>query len=273
MRFVASLIAAFLLIAPAHAQQQQWAAAYVDWPFAQATPSGAGLEQDVWAPQIARASFFTINWTFAGGDGAYLGLQSNAAGAGNARFSVWNATETRNGNCRPFDGEGVGRTCELPLAIAPDRFYRLRLVRTAPGWWAGRVQWREANGTLRERTIGEIRAASGDPLIDPAGIHNFSEYWGNAAAQCGGVSLSAAIFAPPTLVDARGRRTLASAGNGTRPEGNLCRRGSESQGAIATHTTLRVGAQTAIALTLGGTPEANAALAARLRTQRPPARP
>jgi len=114
---VTAITALLVGVAPAFADQQQWAAAYVDWTFAENAPEAWMIDQDVWIPQPGLARFFTLNWNFTAGDNGYMGLQTDASGVGNVRFSLWNATDARGTSCRPFDGEGVGRTCELPVTI------------------------------------------------------------------------------------------------------------------------------------------------------------
>jgi len=174
VRFMASLFTAYGLAAlcviwapPARADQQLWAAAYVDWTFANEAP-GVGLTQALWIPQRATASFFTLNWDFVAGDGGYIGLQSNEAGAGNARFSLWNATAARGAGCRRFDGEGEGMTCEAPVAAAPDAVYRVFLRRGEADrqgqWWIGSLE--TPDGARQD--IGALRVARASPPIPRA---------------------------------------------------------------------------------------------------------
>jgi hypothetical protein len=85
LRLAAAALAAPMLAlgfaTPASAQQQQWAAAYVDWTFAEDVSASARVEQDIRVAEPARASFFTLNWDFEVGEGGYIGLQSDEAGA------------------------------------------------------------------------------------------------------------------------------------------------------------------------------------------------
>lgn len=267
--FAAGLALALAAATPAaHAQQQQWAAAYVEWTVPAAPAQAATLSQDLAVFEPALASFFTLNWDFQGTEGGYIGLQSDETGQTNARFSLWNATVARGAACRPFDGEGVGMTCVLPLPIEPGRVYRVEVVRGATDaagqWWTGYISDHGPNGTRARQSIGEIQVAAGSTQIDPATLHNFSEYWGNAVRACRDVPMSAAVFVAPTLNGVAGHTPI-----GTRPDGHPCARGTERSGAVASHAPLTtVNGMPAMVLVLGGTADASAAYAARVATTR-----
>jgi hypothetical protein len=256
------------VVAPAHAQQQKWAAAYVDWAFPDAA-TGVEIAQDIWAPQAARASFFTLNFDFTTGQGGYIGLQSDESGAGNARFSLWNTSTARGNACRPFDGEGEGMTCATPMTIDAKKLYRVRVVRgevdVEGQWWMGYVL--EADGAARE--IGAIRTPHRHRAIASAGLHNFSEYWGNALTACRETPLSVAAFAAPILKDENGAAVTGVEPNGTRPKENRCVNGRERIGAAVTHAPLTLRGASAMLLALGGGPDENRALALRLSVEGP----
>ncbi len=258
----------FAMSTPARAEQQQWAAAYVDWTFEAETP-GIGLSQDLWIAQAASATFFTLNWDFVSGDGGYIGLQSDETGVGNARFSLWNATAAQGDACRPFDGEGEGMTCVLPIVISPDKVYRVLVTRgeaDAQGqWWLG---WIEEPGAPRRR-IGSLRVASGLTSVTPASVHDFSEYWGDAVGACRAVPLSAAAFGPPTLILPNGPAAKGAHPTGRRPDGHRCRTGRERTGAVAGHTSVSVADAPGMLVTLGGDANANRILAHRVSAPAP----
>lgn len=273
VRFMASLFTAYGLAAlcviwapPARADQQLWAAAYVDWTFANEAP-GVGLTQALWIPQRATASFFTLNWDFVAGDGGYIGLQSNEAGAGNARFSLWNATAARGAGCRRFDGEGEGMTCEAPVAAAPDAVYRVFLRRGEADrqgqWWIGSLE--TPDGARQD--IGALRVARTHNLIAPESVHDFSEYWGDAVKACRDVPLSVAVFGAPRLARAAGGESVAADPAGRRPEGHPCRSGRERSGAFANHRPTTLDGAPAMALALGGDRATNAAGAAKVAAE------
>ncbi len=269
-RIAAAAFAALSLgISPAFADQQKWAAAYVDWTFPDAAPPAWMIDQEIWIPQAGLARYFTLNWDFTAGDNGYMGLQSDATSVGNVRFSLWNATEARGASCRPFDGEGVGRTCVLPVAIDPNAIYRLRVWRgdaDASGqWWIGYLISRDASGKLIETKIGEIKVARSHTLIALASIGNFSEYWGDQVARCKQVSLSAAVYGPPGINYRGGGayEAVSKQPSPRTPEGNICATGEESQGAMAKHVPLQFGGP-GMMITMGGDRTANDALAARI---------
>lgn len=250
------------------AQQQLWAAAYVDWTFESQRP-GAELAQNLWVPQPSQASFFTLNWDFTAGEGGYIGLQSDAEGAGNARFSLWNATAAEGDACRRFDGEGEGMTCEIPVQIATNGIYRVRIARgpaDAQGqWWTG---WLQAPDGAHHR-IGALRVSARLDAIAPATVHNFSEYWGDAVGQCRNVPLSAAAFAAPALAGVVGAEQIpASTPQGRRPDGHACATGRERTGAAASYRAFALEGEPAMVLTLGGAWDANRALAEALSASR-----
>lgn len=137
-------------------------------------------------------------------EGAYMGLQQLAGGARIARFSIWSstaATPAAGATCRNFDGEGVGKTCEIPFSFQLDHPYRYRIWRLANeddgNWWGA---WIIDDVTHVETAIGEIRAPAAAGDIDSA--DTFDEYFGDALP-CDRVPASAGDVAAPTLDDAR----------------------------------------------------------------------
>lgn len=252
----------------AFAEQQLWAAAYVNWRFADAG-AGIGVAQDIWIPEPATASFFTLNWDFENAEGGYIGLQSDEAGRTNARFSIWNAGATRGDSCRDFDGEGEGKTCVIPVEIERGGVYRVRVTRAeADGqgqWWEG---WLEEPGG-EQRLIGAIRVRRQHREIAADTLHNFSEFWGDALPRCGEVPLSVAAFGAPSLWRLDGAIAQGRDAEGTRPEENACATGRETIGAAITHAQVTLRGTPAMLVALGGTPANNQALAVRLSRASP----
>lgn len=255
------------LAPPAQAQQQQqWAAAYIDWRFDDGVTGIDRIAQDIAVLEPAHASFFTLNWEFTAGDGGYIGLQSDVDGAGNVRFSLWNAGAARGESCRRFDGEGVGMTCVLPLGIETDRFYRVRVTRgdaNATGqWWSGWIDAVDATGQTRSTKIGELQVSADLTAIEPASVYNFNEYWGDAVRACRDVPLSAALFVAPSVQRGdHGARVNARSPIGRRPDGHPCATGSERTGAAASHVGVSRNGAPAMIMVLGGNAAANRAFA------------
>jgi hypothetical protein len=261
MRTIILILAVFAAVTlPVKAAQQQWAAAYVNWTFDSA-PNGQNLDQQIWLPRPAFASYFTMNWQWSKtpGIGGYMGLQSDASGAGNVRFSLWNATEAKGEHCRTFGGEGIGYTCMLPIEIDTNKFYRLRLWRTAADnsgqWWGG---WliEEKGGKLIEHAIGQIKVAKNQDSFSASSIHNFSEYWGEAVSTCKQVPMSAVGFGSPAInYEGKGSGRYAAYSNlarGSLPEGNRCKTGNENQGADTSFIPFKSGANDGMMVIMGG---------------------
>jgi len=261
MRTIILVLAVFsTMTQPVKAGQQQWAAAYVNWTFDSA-PNGLNLDQQIWLPKPALASFFTMNWNWTNTPniGGYMGLQTDAAGEGNVRFSLWNATEAKGKQCRTFGGEGIGYTCMLPIKIDTNKFYRLRLWRTAGDssgqWWGG---WliEEKDGKLIEHAIGQIKVATNQDTFSASSIVNFSEYWGAAVSTCAQVPMSIAGFAPPAInykgKGAGGYEAHATIAEGTLPDGNICKTGTEKQGADTSFIPFKSGSNKGMIVIMGG---------------------
>lgn len=262
-RAIAAIVALVAMSPCAHAQQQQeWAAAYIDWTIPDGVTGVDRMAQDIAVIEPAHASFFTLNWDFTTGEGGYIGLQSDVDGAGNVRFSLWNAAAARGESCRRFDGEGVGMTCVLPMELQTDRFYRVRVARSdadAHGqWWTGWVDTVDASGQTRSFRIGDLQVASRLNEIAPLSIYNFNEYWGDAVRTCSEVPMSAAIFGAPSLQHGRDR-IVARSPVGRRPDGHACATGRERTGASASHVNVVRGSEPAMIMVLGGDTAANRA--------------
>jgi len=262
---VAAIVLAMTAPQLAHAQQQQqWAAAYVDWRLPDGLTNVDRIAQDIAVPAPAHASFFTLNWDFTAGEGGYIGLQSDVDSAANVRFSLWNAGAARGEACRRFDGEGVGMTCVLPVTLSTDRFYRVRVVRGAADargqWWAGWIDSVDAAGRTHSAMIGDLQVGRDLNAIAPASVHNFNEYWGDEVRACRDVPLSAAIFVAPSLQRGEnGARIVAHSPVGRRPDGHPCASGRERTGATASHVGTTHNGAPAMVMVLGGAANANRA--------------
>lgn len=182
--------------------QQQWASQYVKWDF-QKNLDVWNIDQQVWIYQSCNHSFWPLQWSWKDMNetGGYLGLQQNSNDVQNIRFSLWNAIGCRSKNCIPFEGEGEGYTCVLPIIIDRNKFYRYRLWRQESDsegvWWCA---WliEEFNGTLVEHFIGSIKVPLSCYVIDPYSICNFVEYWGDNMI-CTDLPMSIVGFTPPAV--------------------------------------------------------------------------
>jgi hypothetical protein len=203
-----------MLTAPAAAEQHRDANAHQWWTL----PAPAyNIDQRLTVRAISDATYFALVVWFAHGsddDGAYMGIQQLAGGARIARFSIWNstsATPAKGGTCRDFDGEGIGKTCEIPFRFELDHPYRLRMWRvTGPDnvWGA----WIIDEVSHVETAIGQIRAPKADGDVTSA--DTFDEYFG-AARPCDQVPASAADIFAPTLNNSSTATTKVTATPGT----------------------------------------------------------
>lgn len=190
---------------PAAAQQHQHANVYQHWTV-DPTRWNVEMNQRIVPGVISPYSFFSLVGGFGNtGDGFYLGVQQDGTSAWNrkVRFSVWGSTAfwpaAGGSTCRPFDGEGIGQTCERSFGYVQGRHYNLRmrllsnLSDPAGLWW---------NVTIRDLTtgvtydVGSIRAVRGAGFINRAS--NFNEYYGPAVA-CSRVPTSDFIAYPPSF--------------------------------------------------------------------------
>jgi hypothetical protein len=129
-----------------------------------------------------------------------MGLQTDGNGRRFARFSIWNSTAALPGpgaSCRSFDGEGVGRTCELNINWSTHRTYtyRLRHIGTMNRHfiWAA---WIIDDATGHAHHIGNIAAPLGAQYVHS--VSNFNEYYG-PQYPCSGVPSSSVFFLTPQV--------------------------------------------------------------------------
>jgi len=226
------------------AQQQQWASQYVKWQFEKTPSSVWNIDQDVWLIKSGDKSFWPIQWSWKNGNGigGYLGLQQESNNLQRVRFSLWNASEAEanpvNGNARPFGGEGIGYTCELPFKINENHSYRYRLWRLdadATGqWWGAWIIETDANGKEKEHLVGKIKVDKKHNQIELNSISNFVEFYGKKLNHCIDVPSSTIAFSPPR-VNHQGNGKYESSATfreSTKAKGNLCSTGNEGIGAI-----------------------------------------
>jgi len=251
-----TLLIALFIPGVALAQQQQWASQYVTWSFPEGVAEVYEVDQQVWVAESNAASFWPLVWSWTGsGPGGYLGLQEDSPTVQRVRFSLWDATETREGTCRTFGGEGVGYTCELAFDIQTDRFYRLRVRRQELDgdgyWWQGVLIEADASGTLVEHVVGSIKVSSAFSSIGP--ISNFVEYYGQALPQCKDVPPSIVGFTLPIVRYVGSQDSAQSTGwTSTPPSGNVCSTGNESAGALISIQPFDFGFSTGALAFMGG---------------------
>lgn len=202
-------------------------------------------------PGTAAALFWSHQFHFQGGDGGYIGLQTNGYVNGQwvgkaAVFSIWQALGAVAGSpgsaCATFGGEGTGWSCRIPYDWQPGRTYRLRIweyccaeTPGAPEWWTGTVT---DTTTGAETFLGRIQVPGAWDWIDGVNSGTWVEYYGSVST-CDDIPHSVARFdamranagtvAPTssttTLGDAPrcpGKAAIAAAGDGYRMTTSPC---------------------------------------------------
>lgn len=152
--------------------------------------------------------FWSHQFQFIGGDGGYIGLQSqgnrvNGSVGKTAIFSVFGAgLAATPGNCvveqAGFDGYNTsGSSCRIPYEWVQGRAYRLRTVKqtadSSGTWWAGYVQ---DTSTGAETLIGQIKLP---PSWKGHGAWSvmWTEYFGAKPATCADLPYSKVRFTKP----------------------------------------------------------------------------
>ncbi|WP_254878722.1 ricin-type beta-trefoil lectin domain protein [Streptomyces sp. NA04227] len=143
--------------------------------------------------------FWSHQFGFTAGSGAYTGMQSN--GPGQTRtflFSLWDATEAKPGTsgsyCVDFGGEGVGKSCRLKTDWKEGHTFRTRVAHEGDRWFGVTVTNETTGASFK---LGSIRA--GSTQISPNGMVDWAEYfeWNNPKASCNDQPYSQAKFGLP----------------------------------------------------------------------------
>jgi hypothetical protein len=197
-----STLSISILAAPAIAAQHLWGASYLDW-------SGALLSKDSSVSQVIQPlelsgyMFWEAGWNWDNApDGGYGGVQTSGITATGkvsdiAIFSIWNGIEAmpgRDAGCLPFDGEGVGYSCRLPIKLNAGSKYKITFSQAksrGSDWWMAQI----TQPKRAPQVIGYIRANTKN--LRSSNWNNFIEYWGEQVA-CEAVGRASARFYRPT---------------------------------------------------------------------------
>ncbi|WP_372409216.1 ricin-type beta-trefoil lectin domain protein [Streptomyces luteireticuli] len=184
-------------------------------------------------PGRAANVFWSHQFGFTKGNGAYTGMQAN--GPGEKRtflFSVWDAKEAKPGSrgsyCVDFGGEGEGKSCRIKYDWKEGRTYRTRVAAEGDRWFGVTVTDETTGGSFK---LGSIRAAS--DRISPGGMVDWTEYfeWNDDRASCNDQPYSQVRFGLP---QGDGGRATARV-SGTSVSGGcsaLSRVGTSSDGSV-----------------------------------------
>lgn len=187
----------------ANAAQHKWGASYLDW-------SGALLSKESSVSQIIQPlelsdwMYWEVGWHWDNRIGSgYSGIQTkgylaNGKTSDLAIFSLWNSTSAiagPNSGCLPFNHEGSGHSCRIPINIIKGNKYEITIqmdLEKGTRWWKASIKDFNTNKT---EVIGSIEA----PLenLEASNWNNFIEYWGQAVS-CDSVGLANAKFYVPT---------------------------------------------------------------------------
>lgn len=172
-------------------------------------PSGTGALHDVtWTttPQTDPGYTANIFWShqfgFDNGQGAYFGMQSNGGDKRTLLFSVWDATDSRPGpdsSCEPFGGEGDGQHCQAHVDWTAGHTYEFTVAPQGQGWFTATVT---DSTTRTSYEVGSIKADKGRPAagISSDGMMDWTEYfeWSSSQSNCYNQPATAVAFGAPT---------------------------------------------------------------------------
>lgn len=176
---------------------------YTEWSWPP-TPSGYGAmgwELEPRSDPSPVGYFWSHQVGLVGGDGGYVGLQTEGARPTGkiAIFSLWGATDADGPEyAGPFGGEGTGMTVRIRYPWTPGRRERLAIRAEGGGWWQAEVG---------DRPIGRIQV---DPTwggLAPTSIM-WTERYAPPLQACADLGHSVAWFGTPM------------AGGGVRPVGH-----------------------------------------------------
>ncbi|THA63171.1 DUF3472 domain-containing protein [Streptomyces sp. A0958] len=163
--------------------------------------------------------FWSHQFGFDRGSGAYLGMQSNGGSKRTLLFSVWDVSEARNGSegswCLAFGGEGEGMSCRMNLDWTAGHRYTFKVAAEGDGWFGATVADTATGASYK---LGSIKTPA--TAVSPTGMVDWTEYfeWNDPRATCYDQPFSDARFGVPT---GNGGTVTASV-SGTSSSDNAC---------------------------------------------------
>ncbi|MFI6605085.1 ricin-type beta-trefoil lectin domain protein [Streptomyces sp. NPDC050507] len=143
--------------------------------------------------------FWSHQFGFDRGSGAYFGMQSNGGSKRTLLFSVWDVSEARAGSsgswCQTFGGEGEGMSCRMNLDWTAGHRYTFEVAAEGDGWFGATVADTVTGASYK---LGAIKTPA--TAISPSGMVDWTEYfeWNNPRANCYDQPFSDARFGVPT---------------------------------------------------------------------------
>jgi hypothetical protein len=154
--------------------------------------------------QVTQAYFYSHQFGSVGGDGGYIGIQTDGNGK-RAIFSWWAAigascSPQPGAICRPFSGEGTGYQTMIPYSWQVGHYYRTRVwivsQNNTAETWVGAVQDRGTNNTAgTEVVIGYITVPRSFGYLSYVSV-NWVEWYAPRAANCDQLPYSSVTFYP-----------------------------------------------------------------------------
>ncbi|MEU1346222.1 ricin-type beta-trefoil lectin domain protein [Streptomyces sp. NPDC005775] len=143
--------------------------------------------------------FWSHQFGFDKGSGAYFGMQSNGGSKRTLLFSVWDVSEAKTGSsgswCLNFGGEGEGMSCRMNLDWTAGHRYTFEVAAEGDGWFGATVADTVTGASYK---LGSIRTPAA--AISPSGMVDWTEYfeWNNSRSTCYDQPFSDARFGVPT---------------------------------------------------------------------------
>ncbi len=221
---IALAVAAALLglaAAPASAAIGTTPGTYTNYSFS-GTPT---LTDVTWSTTVLHDPGHTANvfWShqfgFNVGDGAYVGMQTNGGSSRTFLFSVWGVTQATVGSsgswCQDFGGEGTGMSCRMNQEWTAGHTYTYTVAAEGGGWFGATVKDTTTGTSFK---LGSILTPA--TAIATGGMVDWTEYFesNDTRATCYDQPFSDARFGLPT---ANGGTVTASV-SGTSNNGNAC---------------------------------------------------
>lgn len=170
-------------------------------------------------PGFSSQVFWSHQFGFDVGNGAYIGMQSNGGSSRVFLFSVWDATEATAGStgtwCQTFGGEGTGESCRMNLNWTAGHTYTFTVAAEGSGWFGATVKDTTAGTSYK---LGSVKTPA--TAIATTGMVDWTEYfeWNDPRATCYDQPFSAARFGLPT----GNGGTVTATVSGTSNNGNAC---------------------------------------------------
>jgi hypothetical protein len=190
-------------------------------------PSGStGFDDVTWTttvkddPGYQSNIFWSHQFDFNKGSGAYFGMQSNGGQQRTFLYSVWDTAESKPGTvgsyCLDFGGEGEGQSCRMKLDWTAGHTYSFTVAHEGGGWFGATVTDKTTGSSFK---LGSVKTPA--TKIAPTGMVDWAEYfeWNDSRATCYDQPGSAASFGLPK---ANGGSITASVA-GTSSSDNGCK--------------------------------------------------